>query len=687
MTNLVVGALLCACGAMAALKVNPVFTSNMVLQREKPISFFGTGDKGKTVKVTFAGEESESKVEDGSWQVTFPAMKVDHKNYEAVITDGKTTIKLTDLILGDVWLCGGQSNMEMPVGKTFKRGWSAENCEEEVKAADYPEIRYYKQVKRLSHLKPMPALAQDPRYKGWVKTTPANADGFSATAYFFGRELYQDLKIPIGLLSDNWSGSCIQPWISEEGYKAAADDLKTEIDTIEKFRLTPEQKKEYEAGEAKKYLEAMAAWYPNYTEKAAPAQAGADGWNGAEFDASAWSESSNVFENGRLYTRWYRTAFQLNDKQKGKDADLSVQAAGDVCTIWLNGAQVAAWELGKVGNHQLRVSLKADQLRQDGGNSLVVRSEFFYSGNARAQVSALLNNTTLIVGKDRQPIKGGWKMKDEFSVVAKELAKPVPAYYSIRYSTASFPSNMYNGMIDAWTRLPIKGVIWYQGCSNTGAPWHYYPLHKALIADWRAKWQTPDLPFILVQLAGYEPGRAKNWQTSDPTRPSNYAHLRDVQYKVATEVPNVGIATAIDIGEAANIHPANKQEVGRRLALEAKRIAYGQKVESRGPVLDFATPSGKEIRVKFLNAADGLKTSDGKAPGAFAVAGADKKFFWADSARIEGDTVVVSSKKVAEPKFVRYAYAGYRGDCNLYNQSNLPAFPFRSDAVDYLTVK
>ena len=186
------------------------------------------------------------------------------------------------------------------------------------------------------------------------------------------------------------------------------------------------------------------------------------------------------------------------------------------------------------------------------------------------------------------------------------------------------------------------------------------------------------MPFIIVQLAGYEPAHAKDWKTYDPNKPSGYALTRDIQMKMLA-LKNVGLATAIDIGEVANIHPANKQDVGKRLALEARRIAYGENIVSEGPIFDKAVPEGDSIRVFFKNVSGNLKTSDGQAPGAFAVAGEDRKFVWAE-AKLDGKTVVVSSPDVKSPKFVRYAYAGYRGDCNLQNPEGLPAYPFISDA-------
>jgi sialate O-acetylesterase len=243
---------------------------------------------------------------------------------------------------------------------------------------------------------------------------------------------------------------------------------------------------------------------------------------------------------------------------------------------------------------------------------------------------------------------------------------------------------MYNGMVDGWTRLPIRGIIWYQGCTNIGTM-RYYPLLKTLIADWRAKWNEPELPFMIAQLAGRGYPGQKDWKNSNPNKPYGNALTRDIQQQMM-KLPNVGVACTIDIGKLVGAHPANKQDVGKRLALEAERIVYGKNIVSRGPLFESATPENNAIRVTFKYAESGLKTSDGKAPGAFAVAGADKKFVWAQ-AKIDGKTVLVSSPAVKAPKYVRYAYAGFRGDCNLQNAEGLPAYPFRSDRVDYSNAK
>ena len=681
-------ALLFAAGASADLKVDPVFSSNMVLQQQKPITFFGSADKGTSVTVEFNGKTITAKADDkGEWKAVFPPMRAGNTNFTVKISDGKKTVVLNDVLIGEVWFCSGQSNMQMPVGRVFRRGWSAENCEKEVANAKYPQIRYAFQRLVQSHNKELPA--QYSNAKGWVKCDPSNAHYFSATAYFFGRKLHQDLKVPVGLINASWGGTRIEPWISDAGYQASG--IEQDLKTIQRFKLNDQQKKDYEAKEAKRFADAMAAWHPLFEKAGAAAKAKAAGWEAANFDDSSW-QPGRVENSPKYIARWYRTKFNLPAYLKGKTVLLSIGKVGEKADLYLNGTRIAGWEADAPETEKtVRVTLKPDQLVQDGPNVLAVRGEFFYNWtnisnmNNRAYMSNILQRTVLSSGKARMTINKNWKQNDEFACTKKETGdKWAPKFLNIPYKNQQFQSNLYNGMVAAWTKLPIRGVIWYQGCSNAGQP-HYYPLHKALIADWRTRWNNPEMPFLIVQLAGFEPARAKNWQTADATKVSGYALTRDIQLQMLN-LPNVGLACAIDIGEAANIHPANKQDVGKRLALEAERIAYGMDVVSRGPLFLSASPENGAIRVRFRNVDSGLKTTDGKAPGAFAIAGADGKFVWAD-AKIDGKDVLVSSPKVKDPKYVRYAYAGYRGDCNLQNKEGLPAYPFRSDAYDYLSVK
>lgn len=672
--------LLCCAALMADFKLDTVFGSNMVLQREVPIRFWGTGKPGSEIKVDFMGKTASATVgADSKWQVEFPAAKADHVNYTATFTDGSKKVELTDILLGDVWFCSGQSNMEMPIGAKKRYGWSAQNCEAEVANSTHPELRYVAQKKIMSHDRRLPANAP----KGWVKSGPSESAVFSATAYFFGRKLLEDVKVPIGLIASSWGGTRIQPWISKEGYEKA--NIATELSLVKKFELPPAELKKFDAAEAARFKEQTAAWYESLYAAHPELKVIKQEWTAKELDVAEWSKKALGFFGDSFTVRWHRVTFKVPEQLK-QEVMLFIREPGARADVWLNGTRVGGYDSAKDNAHvrHVFVELPATLLDAAGDNVLVVRAELMGSANYASRVCvqnfSVLRNRK---GNISVPLKG-WVVKDETRLKIKDAKiAAYPKFPDVQYKQTQFPTHLYNGMVDAWTRLPIKGVIWYQGCSNAG-DLRYYPVHKALIEDWRAKWNQPELPFIITQLAGFGAGLTKPWSAYNPTDEPRYAITRDIQQRVADEMPNVGLACIVDIGENTNIHPANKQDVGLRLAYEAERIAYGMNAPQE-PCFDKVVPEGAAIRV-VLKHAEGLKTTNGKAPAGFAVAGEDRKFVWAD-AKIDGNSVIVNSTKVPEPKYVRYAYINFHADLNLQNGSGLPLRPFRSDVKDLSKVK
>ena len=660
----------------ATVKMDPVFASHMVLQQEKPISFFGTAVPNSKVTVEFNSKIVSAGVDaQGRWTAVFPAMKASKTPYTVSVTDGKTTIKLVDILIGEVWFCSGQSNMSMPIGKKFVRGWSAQNCEQEVANANYPEMRFAVQKSVASHNRILPANIVD----GWVKCTPQVAHTLSATAYFFGRKLHKDLDVPIGLIRASWSGSAIEPWISNDGYHKFGPASDSQL--VKKYTFDEAGRIEYEKQEQERFSREMSEWHKLYESAGAAAKTKSASYSDVNMDDSAW-QAANI-RVPRLYlTRWFRVKFTLPAQMQGKNITLSMPKIAEKADIYLNGKCIASWNAeAPEDTKKVNIEIPSAQLE----NVIAVRGEYFYPSAARQQMLDLLRKTVITCGKIRFAILKNWKMQDEFACAKKHTAnRNAPEFIQKPYLSHQFHSKMYNGMVDGWTRLPIRGIIWYQGCTNIGTM-HYYPLLKTLISDWRAKWNEPELPFMIAQLSGRGYPGQKDWKNTDPNKPYGNALTRDIQQQMM-KLPNVGVACTIDIGDMGSAHPANKQDVGKRLALEAERIVYGKKIVSRGPLFESATPENNAIRVTFKYAENGLKTSDGKDPGAFAVAGADKKFVWAQ-AKIDGKTVLVSSPSVKAPRYVRYAYDGFRGDCNLQNAEGLPAYPFRSDSVDYSNVK
>ena len=667
------------------LKLDPVFSSRMVLQQENPIAFFGTAAPGAEIQVDFNGRTVCTEADpSGEWRAVFPAAKAGKTPCTATVSDGKTRIKLEDILIGEVWFCSGQSNMEMPVGK-WVQNWCTLNSEQEVAAANYPEIRLVSQKAIPSHNIPLPAQYSGNFPRGWERCSPETVRNFSAVAYFFGRRLHQDLDVPVGLIACTRSGTRIEAWISPIGYETFGPESDLKI--LEKYRMNDAEKAAYEEQEEKRFRKEMAAWHPLFEAANAEARAKAQDWASADFDDSGW-RTAHLWPtlSSRYLVRWFRTGFILPPELREKELLFTLNKAGEKVDIWLNGTKIAGWDAdAPEASKKAVVKIAPDQFDQTGRNVIAIRSEFFYDSEIRQQVKRICSYGELSSGENKLMLDKGWRTQDEFLCTTEETGKQsAPLFIRTPYRELQFQSHLFNGMVSAWTRLPVRGVIWYQGCSNNGQM-HYYPLLKTLIFDWRARWNQPEMPFLIVQLAGYDPNPGIKWRTADPNKVSGYPLTRDIQLQMI-QIPNVGLASAVDVGEIANIHPSNKQDVGQRLALEAERIAYGKEIISRGPLFESAVREGNAIRVSFKYAENGLKTSDGQEPGAFAVAGADRKFAWAD-ARIDGKTIIVSSPKVEAPMYVRYAYAGYRGDCNLQNAEGLPAYPFRSDVIDYSQVK
>ena len=666
-----------------AVSFDPVFSSHMVLQQDKPIPFFGTGAPGATVTVDFAGAKRSAVADrDGKWQLEFPARKADGKPLTVRLTSGTDTAELTDVLMGEVWFCSGQSNMYMRIGTKYIPNHTIFDADKVAAAANHPGIRLFFQRRVVSHGAFLPAQSES-KFGNWLVCTPQTAPDFSAVGYFFGRKIHQDLNVPVGLIKAAEGGTPIWAWISEAGTRAAG--LREETARLDRFNLTAAAKKAFEDKEKQRFAAQIRQWHQAFAAAGAAARTAATGWAAENFDDSGWAPAKAAARNSGTYTvRWYRMKFRLFSWMRGKPLRFTMPKGAEALEVFINGRPVARFAADAPETAKdLDLELPADLFRVRGDNTIAVRAEYFYRGADRVQMVNLLERTKLAVGSRAMVIRRAWKQRDEFATDTGTLRKKVPDFIDIPYHKDTFPANLYNGMVAPWTRLPIRGVLWYQGEFGAGNPRHYLQL-KALIADWRRQWRDPELPFLIVQLAGFGPERKHDWPTFIEPLP-RYAVTRDCQQQML-KLPRVGLATAIDIGEAEHIHPGNKREVGRRLALEAERIVYGKNLVSRGPLFREAKVEKDAIRVFFDYAETGLTTSDGKAPGAFFIAGRNGNFV-AGEAKIDGNTVVVRSPAVPQPAFVRYAFVSYRGDCNLRNGAGLPAYPFRSDAFDFSRVQ
>ena len=630
-----------------------LFSDNMVLQRDMPVPIWGTASPGGKVIVQMNGRTKKAVVQkDGRWKATLGKMAAGGP-YELQVIGRDTTI-FKNVMIGEVWLCSGQSNMEMPLA-----GWGkVNNYEQEIAAADYPNIRLL-QIEHTLATKP----TSDVRSAGWKTCSPASVAGFSATAYFFGRHLVKNLNIPIGLIHSSWGGTVVEAWTS-------AATLKQHPDFAEIVQKI--QNNEFdEQGFMAPYMEKAVQWAQE-AEKQIAALGGYDhGWQNADFNDSAWPtmELPRLWETAGLDVDgvvWFRKTVDLPAAWDGGDVTLSLGPINDCDITWFNGVKV-----GGTGHPLVPRFYKIPgSLVKAGPNVIVVQVlDIGNKGGLYGQPEQLSLTTA---SHDSISLAGTWRYKPDPLPI--DLTK-LPTLPDIP-NTANRPTVLFNGMISPLIPYGIRGAIWYQGESNAGRAYQYRDLFKMLIRDWRSHWGV-DFPFLFVQLANF-------MQPKPLPGDDAWAELREAQL-MALSLPNTGMAVAIDIGDAKDIHPKNKQEVGRRLALNALGLVYGKDVVYSGPIYKSMSVEGNKIRLTFDHVDGGLTTPNNEKLTGFAVAGGDSIFTWAD-AEIDGETVVVSSPYVANPVAVRYAWAA-NPICNLYNKAGLPASPFRTDDWPGVTEK
>ncbi|WP_035611429.1 sialate O-acetylesterase [Haloferula sp. BvORR071] len=614
--------------------LSPVFTDNMVLQRDQQDAVWGWTQAGSTVKVSIAGKTAEAKAgADGKWLATLPALPAGGPYTLSV--EGPESVTLKDVLVGDVWICSGQSNMEWVLS-------NSNNAQTEIAEANFPQIRHLL-IPHVTSADPKASFSSD----GWQVCSPKTAGSFTAVGYFFGRELHKELGVPIGLLHTSWGGTIAEAWTSKEALTPLQDFNQAMEDL--------ERQSKSSSGEAALQEE----WYAKNDPDAKK-------WSAAEFADSSWPEmtqpaawsGSNVAELANFDgVAWFRRSVDIPAAAAGKEAVLNLGPIDDEDTAWVNGRQVGATDGFMKGRSY---KIPAGVLKA-GANSIAVRV-LDINGNGGFTGSPDSMKLTMD-GQSPVSLAGAWHYK-----TSADLQK-VPAFPKRMGQNPNIPTVLYNSMISPLLPFGIKGAIWYQGESNASRAAQYRTLLPAMIGDWRKRFGQGDFPFYIVQLANFtkilpEPGE------------SEWAELREAQSLTAKKVPHSGIATIIDIGEANDIHPRNKQDVGKRLALQALAKTYGKQVVAAGPEFKEAKVEGSAMRLSFDSIGGGLVAKSGEL-ASFAIAGEDKKFVWAD-AKIDGNTVVVSSPQVSAPVAVRYAWAS-NPVATLFNKEGLPAEPFRTD--------
>jgi sialate O-acetylesterase len=643
--------LLAASFAHATVRLPALVGSHMVLQRERPVPVWGWAAPGERVSVTFRGKTYAASAPDasGRWQATLPAAPAGGP-YELTVK-GQNTIVLTDVLVGDVWLASGQSNMQMPVQDRPGGYQPVQQADQEIAAATWPNIRFFTVAQTVAY-RPQAEVAGS----GWQVCSPATVAQLSAVAYFFGRDLYQQYKVPVGLLVSSWGGTPAEAWTSAEGLQALPAFGPQVADFARRTTNLNDDQLAYQARQ-RELLRNVRAYDHGYLPNGQT-------WAAPGFDARAWPTMPvpGIWESAPgLATYdgvvWFRKEIDLPASLASQPLTLTLGKIDDADSTYINGVRVGY----RSGYNELRRYAVPAGLLHPGRNVIAVRVLDTGGGGGITGEPAELALSPAN-GAPVLPLAGPWQYQLGLDPQVQPLP-PVPG------GGEHAPTALYNGMIAPLQPFALKGGIWYQGESNADRAAQYRTLFPALIADWRKHWQA-ELPFLFVQLASFMPARP------EPTE-SAWAELREAQ-ALTLQVPGTGMATAIDIGEAADIHPHNKQEVGRRLALAARHVAYGDKaVVYSGPTYHSMAVAGNAIRLKFTQLGKGLGVKNGSALQGFAVAGADHKFHWA-TAKVVGTAVVVQSPEVPQPVAVRYDWAD-NPNGNLTNKEGLPALPFRTD--------
>lgn len=618
-----------------------LFADHMVLQQNMNIAVWGWADPEEHIAVTLESNTRETiTTADGTWKVSLPAMHAGGPF--TLIVRGKKVVEAKDVLLGEVWIASGQSNMTYALS-------GATGAAEEIPAARYPQMRFFTVPKRIAIMPQENTLPA-----AWEVCTPDTAKIFSAVAYFFGRDLHRALNVPIGIILSSWPGTAGEEWTDMDSL--LREPVLRPI--VQRWEAEPSGVKAFATSPAEISLE-----FDDFELLPSAGSAGTPAL------LSNFDDGGSRTETGGVWTyNWpdaVATAFELASPGRG-GAGYAAQVSGK-----LDGAS----------SSNLQASFKSDSSPADFSTFMGIR--FWVRGSGAFQFQMLQptisdwdNYSAEIVRatpewqevtiwfKDLK--QAGWGVIEPFT--ANALTGFILNIMSPIENVERPPSGLYDGMIAPLEKYRIRGAIWYQGEGNTWRAEQYRTLLPSMIQGWRKGFGEPDFPFLIVQLP--------NLETSPELGNSIWAELRDAQLQTAKTVPNTGLAVTIDVGDPKNLHPPRKAEIGQRLALWALGTTYGQKIVYSGPIYDSMKVSRKEVHIRFQYVGDGLEAHGDTLKG-FAVAGADKKFHWAD-ARIDGNEVVVSSKEVSAPVAVRYAWAG-SPECNLYNKNGLPASPFRTD--------
>ncbi len=622
----------------AAITLPALFSDGMVMQRNVPLKIWGWASAGEHIKVGFKQQTYRTKADSsGYWKVLLPSQKPGGP-FEMTIKSGRDDIAISDILIGDVWLCSGQSNMEhqMKLHENFYA--------KEIEEAAYQAIRQFK-IPNVTNL-----VMPQRNFTGgsWTSANRKDVLEFSAVAYFFALHLYQKYKVPIGIINASWGGTPIEAWMSEESLNPFPSLLKK----VQENKTTPVSNAVHSKNlQATDYypqndLGLIEKWYePAYSSK---------GWRRIAVPGY-WEDQGLPELDGVV---WYRREIEIPESIANEPARLFLGRIVDADKVYINGKLIGTTSYLYP---QRRYAVPKGVLKR--GTNIVAVQVTNHGGKGGFVPDKPYQ---LLTATDTITLTGYWQYKVAQAKIGRSNSISNPAAPILHYQ----PTALYNAMLAPIMGYGIKGFVWYQGESNVGRHDEYRALQSAMITDWRKKWGWGDLPFLFVQLPGFGDYRYS-------FKESAWASFREAQAS-SLSLPLTGMAVAIDLGEWNDVHPDRKKEVGDRLALLAQKIAFKENIIASGPKFESFLIDGQKINLSFSNTGGGLVVAENENLSDFYIAGQDRVFYPAN-ATIEKNQVRVSSPQVPEPKHVRYAWADMPVNPNLCNKERLPAAPFRTD--------
>lgn len=642
--------------AQADVTLPSLFSDHAVLEKSDKVPVWGWAGQNEKVTVTLDTVKAEATAGvDRKWKVELDLRSSTERPFQLQV-EGRNKITRTDILVGQVWICSGQSNMAFSL--------AGATGGPEAARVENPRLRLFT-VKQTMSTTPLENCEGT-----WTVANRAASSTFSAVGYFFGSKLQKELQVPVGLVHTSWGGTPSEAWTSAEALDSDPDLKETRARMMEEIKTYPQR--------LEAYLTGVPAWETRYqrADRAATALPNEDGWNTVNLPGE-------IAGPGAV---WLRRIVTLPPKLAGKQLIMDLKIVTGLEAVYWNGKKIAETNLAKsVEGAGRSYTIPATEA---GDIPLLIR---IFNSTGKITLPAAFGMGTSIPSIS---LSGEWQMKPDFTLppADKAMLAELPAYPGKNPLTTAKASVLFNGMISPLVPYAMTGVIWYQGESNVTRAFQYRTALPLLINDWRAQWGRGDFPFYYCQIANFSAYKPQTSQITD----SDWAELREAQTQTLT-LPNTGQAILIDVGEEGDIHPRNKKDVGDRLALLALAKTYGKNVVSSGAVYDSCKIEDDKIRVTFRDtgglSAKPLPATYSPRTGApekplelynpnsplqgFIICGADRKWEWAD-AQIEGDSVIVTSSKVPQPVAVRYAWAN-NPICNLSNTAGLPAGPFRTD--------